>query len=161
MLVARQFIRLAKIVRQGRGVVAPKGMRSLLSVVGRQFRPHAQEDAHEFTRCLVDALQQALLRAHRVRDNTPDAWTSHVFRVFGGFLRSQVRCTSCGYTSNKHDPCMDLALELAPSVTSVERALRHFTVRRPRTPPPPMARPPPAATPASSRPPSPRGAGGL
>eukprot|EP00499_Haloplacidia_sp_CaronLabIsolate_P012147 CAMPEP_0196769176 /NCGR_PEP_ID=MMETSP1104-20130614/380_1 /TAXON_ID=33652 /ORGANISM="Cafeteria sp., Strain Caron Lab Isolate" /LENGTH=463 /DNA_ID=CAMNT_0042139261 /DNA_START=145 /DNA_END=1532 /DNA_ORIENTATION=+ len=127
-LVARQFARLVGIVRQGKGsVVAPKGMRSLLSVVGRQFRPHAQEDAHEFTRCLVDTLHQAVLRAHRVRDNTPDAWTSHVFRVFGGFLRSQVRCASCGFTSNKHDPCMDLALELARNVTSIERALKHFT----------------------------------
>ena len=51
-------------------------------------------------------------------------------QVFGGYLRSQIRCTraSCGFRSNKYDAFLDLSLELrGRSGKSVRGALRAFT----------------------------------
>lgn len=48
--------------------------------------------------------------------------------MFGGYLRSQVKCTKCNYNSNTYDPFMDLSLEVSgKSVNSLDDALREFT----------------------------------
>ncbi|KAL0337507.1 UNVERIFIED_CONTAM: Ubiquitin C-terminal hydrolase 22 [Sesamum calycinum] len=36
-------------------------------------------------------------------------------RVFSGILRSDVMCTSCGFTSTTYDPCVDISLDLEPN----------------------------------------------
>ena len=46
--------------------------------------------------------------------------------LFGGVLRSQVKCGSCGAESNTLDPFLDLSLELL-GCTSVAAALRKFS----------------------------------
>lgn len=54
--------------------------------------------------------------------------TTFVHRIFGGYLRSQVKCTKCGYCSNTYDPFLDLALEVSKkSITSVAAAFQEFT----------------------------------
>ena len=56
--------------------------------------------------------------------------TTLIHRVFGGYLRSQVRCTKCGYRSNTYDPFLDLALEVSKkSSNSVASAFGEFTRR--------------------------------
>ena len=48
--------------------------------------------------------------------------------MFGGYLRSQIRCTSCGFRSNKYDAFLDLSLELRGRAgKTVRGALRAFT----------------------------------
>lgn len=48
--------------------------------------------------------------------------------MFGGYFRSQVKCTKCNYSSNTYDPFMDLSLEVSgKSVNSLHDALRQFT----------------------------------
>ncbi|KAL6534908.1 hypothetical protein OROGR_013583 [Orobanche gracilis] len=39
-------------------------------------------------------------------------------RVFSGILRSDVMCTSCGFTSTTYDPCVDISLDLEPNHVS-------------------------------------------
>ena len=57
----------------------------------------------------------------------PDVeFTSFVYRIFGGKIRSQVKCTECDYESNTYDPFLDLSLEINHA-SSVEKALRRFT----------------------------------
>ena len=53
-------------------------------------------------------------------------FTSFIYRIFGGRIRSQVKCTECEYESNTYDPFLDLSLEITHA-RSVERALQHFT----------------------------------
>mmetsp|Transcript_22314 Transcript_22314/g.32942 ORF Transcript_22314/g.32942 Transcript_22314/m.32942 type:complete len:882 (-) Transcript_22314:87-2732(-) len=104
---------------------------------GYKFRPGRQEDAHEFLVHLLDAMQDGELRAAGInqnsrgwRDNLPihrlDE-TTLVHRIFGGYLRSQVQCTKCGYCSNTYDPFLDLALEVSKkSSTSIASAFQEF-----------------------------------
>ncbi|GFP97055.1 ubiquitin carboxyl-terminal hydrolase 22 [Phtheirospermum japonicum] len=43
-------------------------------------------------------------------------------RVFSGILRSDVMCTSCGFTSTTYDPCVDISLDLEPNHVSSKKA---------------------------------------
>ncbi|KAF9612689.1 hypothetical protein IFM89_003164 [Coptis chinensis] len=58
---------------------------------------------------------------------SPSAYDkSLVHKIFGGRLRSQVKCTECLNGSNKYDPFLDLSLEIAKA-DSLHKALMHFT----------------------------------
>uniref|UniRef100_A0A803MSW1 USP domain-containing protein n=1 Tax=Chenopodium quinoa TaxID=63459 RepID=A0A803MSW1_CHEQI len=51
---------------------------------------------------------------------------SLVHKIFGGRLRSQVKCLQCSHCSNTFDPFLDLSLEIIKA-DSVHKALSHFT----------------------------------
>ena len=105
---------------------------------GYKFRPGRQEDAHEFLVHLLDAMNDGELRAAGInqhisgwRDRLPVPRldeTTFVHRIFGGYLRSQVRCSKCGYRSNTYDPFLDLSLEVSKkSSNSLAYAVSEFT----------------------------------
>lgn len=95
------------------------------------FRLGRQEDAHEYLVALLDAMHEACLsRAfprHRPAENASTlsppprflrppppalAATTLVHALFGGVLRSQIRCLRCGYESNTYEPCVDVSLDV-------------------------------------------------
>lgn len=105
---------------------------------GYKFHKGRQEDAHEFLIHLLDAMHDGELRDAGIhvrksgwRDRLPVPRideTTFVHRVFGGYLRSQVRCTSCGFRSNTYDPFLDLSLEISRKhCNSVDSAFREYT----------------------------------
>lgn len=53
-------------------------------------------------------------------------YTSFIYQIFGGKIRSQLKCTQCDYESNTYDPFLDLSLEISRA-HSVQRALQRFT----------------------------------
>jgi hypothetical protein len=54
--------------------------------------------------------------------------TTLTHRMFGGYLRSQVRCTKCKYKSNTYDPFLDLSLEVSSkNIGSLYDALSEYT----------------------------------
>ncbi|XP_034691124.1 ubiquitin carboxyl-terminal hydrolase 23-like isoform X2 [Vitis riparia] len=62
-----------------------------------------------------------------VPSESPSAYEkSLVHKIFGGLLRSQVKCMQCSYCSNKFDPFLDLSLEIFKA-DSLHKALMHFT----------------------------------
>ncbi|XP_047949758.1 uncharacterized protein LOC125195657 isoform X2 [Salvia hispanica] len=64
-----------------------------------------------------------------VPSESPSAYEkSLVHKIFGGQLRSQVKCMQCSHCSNKFDPFLDLSLEIHKS-DSLYKALDHFTSR--------------------------------
>jgi len=51
--------------------------------------------------------------------------TNMIYQIFGGYLRSQVKCLECKYNSNTYDPCLDISLDIK-GCDSVKRALELF-----------------------------------
>jgi ubiquitin carboxyl-terminal hydrolase 36/42 len=102
--------------------LAPLAVVKNLRHIARSFRVGRQEDAHEFSRYLLEAMQAACVGARKLPAGVAE--TSFVARVFGGRLRSQIKC-ACGRASNTYDPFLDLSLEIARA-GSVDKALKRF-----------------------------------
>ncbi|XP_042446231.1 uncharacterized protein LOC122031170 isoform X1 [Zingiber officinale] len=107
-------------------IVSPSHLVKNLRCVSRSFRNLRQEDAHEYMVNLLESMHKCCLPSG-VPSESPSAYEkSLVHKIFGGRLRSQVKCTQCTYSSNKFDPFLDLSLEIAKT-NSLRNALTHFT----------------------------------
>ncbi|XP_018098273.2 ubiquitin carboxyl-terminal hydrolase 42 [Xenopus laevis] len=105
-------------------VIKPLAVYYGLHNIAGHFIQGRQEDAHEFLRYAIDALQQACLRDYDSLDiNTKG--TSLIHQIFGGYLRSQVKCLNCSGESNTFDQFMDLQLDIKNSKSIIE-ALKEY-----------------------------------
>ncbi|KAI7804050.1 putative ubiquitin carboxyl-terminal hydrolase 36, partial [Triplophysa rosa] len=95
-----------------------------LKKIARHFRFGSQEDAHEFLRYTIDAMQKACLSGYPKLDRQTQA-TTLIHQIFGGYLRSRVKCSVCKSVSDTYDPYLDIALEIRQAVNIV-RALELF-----------------------------------
>ncbi|XP_006886405.1 PREDICTED: ubiquitin carboxyl-terminal hydrolase 36 [Elephantulus edwardii] len=95
-----------------------------LKKIARHFRFGNQEDAHEFLRYTIDAMQKACLNGYAKLDRQTQA-TTLVHQIFGGYLRSRVKCSVCRSVSDTYDPYLDVALEIRQAANIV-RALELF-----------------------------------
>ncbi|XP_028990336.1 ubiquitin carboxyl-terminal hydrolase 42 isoform X2 [Betta splendens] len=98
-------------------VIKPIGVLNELKRIAKHFRYGSQEDAHEFLRYTVDAMQKSCLPGTKLDRQTQA--TTFIHQVFGGYLRSRVKCLNCKAVSDTFDPFLDITLEIktAPSVT--------------------------------------------
>ncbi|XP_062220580.1 uncharacterized protein LOC133919988 isoform X2 [Phragmites australis] len=97
-----------------------------LRCISRSFRNSRQEDAHELMVNLLESMHKCCLPSG-IPSESPSAYEkSLVHRIFGGCLRSQVRCTRCSHCSNKFDPFLDISLEIGNAATLM-KALQNFT----------------------------------
>ncbi|CAE6465534.1 unnamed protein product [Rhizoctonia solani] len=105
-----------------------------LNKIAKGMRQGRQEDAHEFLRYSVDALQRSALAIHcstSSKHPNPNkiphalAETSWVHTIFGGRLRSRVSCRTCHHCSDTFDSLLDLSVEINRS-TSLVQALGQF-----------------------------------
>lgn len=72
---------------------------------------YEQQDAHEFLISMLDRIHEKEGKTkYPNKDNVNCHCIAH--RVFSGLLRSDVTCTTCGFTSTTYDPCMDISLDL-------------------------------------------------
>ncbi|XP_047940665.1 ubiquitin carboxyl-terminal hydrolase 23-like [Salvia hispanica] len=109
-------------------ILEPKDLVSNLRCISRSFRNARQEDAHEYMVNLLESMHKCCLPSG-VPSESPSAYEkSLVHKIFGGRLRSQVKCTQCSYCSNKFDPFLDLSLEINRA-DSLYKALSHFTTK--------------------------------
>ncbi|XP_075575743.1 ubiquitin carboxyl-terminal hydrolase 36 [Pelecanus crispus] len=95
-----------------------------LKKIAQHIRFGNQEDAHEFLRYTIDAMQKACLNGCTKLDRQTQA-TTLVHQIFGGYLRSRVKCSVCKSVSDTYDPYLDLALEIRQAANIV-RALELF-----------------------------------
>ncbi|XP_048844260.1 ubiquitin carboxyl-terminal hydrolase 36-like [Brienomyrus brachyistius] len=95
-----------------------------LKKIARHFRFGSQEDAHEFLRYTIDAMQKACLSGYGKLDRQTQA-TTLVHQIFGGYLRSRVKCSVCKSVSDTYDPYLDIAVEIRQTANIV-RALELF-----------------------------------
>jgi len=143
----RLFLDLRNLIKHLHGNAtksfSPRSIANALSSLGSdgrksRFRLGRQEDAHEFLVHLLDSMKEGELRAAGI-DSRKSGWrdrlpiprldeTTLIHRIFGGYLRSQLLCPSCGYSSNTYDPFFDLDLEISKAnVCSVSDAVNEFT----------------------------------
>ncbi|XP_031623555.1 ubiquitin carboxyl-terminal hydrolase 3-like [Contarinia nasturtii] len=124
----------------GSKAISPESLFLVIWKVVPQFRGHRQHDAHEFLRYMLDRLHTELQCVTIPADSnsgthktTNKDWngsegsslstsepnstsfrnrSSIVTNIFGGTLQSEVRCLICGMESKKHDPFLDLSLDI-------------------------------------------------
>jgi len=106
-------------------VLAPTAFVGGLQQLSGSFRPGRQEDAHEYARCLLERLRESACGGG-VGDERVGSAACLVSQIFGGCLRSRVRCTKCAHTSDSFEPVLDLSLEVSRA-RSLEKALGDFT----------------------------------
>ncbi|SPO21608.1 related to ubiquitin carboxyl-terminal hydrolase 36 [Ustilago trichophora] len=102
-----------------------------LKSFAKPLRQGRQEDAHEYLRFLLEALQQSCLaRAPKsLKPDDPIRRTTFIQKTFGGKLRSRVTCHNCGYNSDTFDPFMDLSLDVRKGINSLTDAFRAFVAK--------------------------------
>ncbi|XVE71136.1 hypothetical protein DITRI_Ditri10aG0126100 [Diplodiscus trichospermus] len=107
-------------------ILAPNNLVSNLRCISRNFRNSRQEDAHEYMVNLLESMHKCCLPSG-VPSESPSAYEkSLVHKIFGGRLRSQVKCMQCSYCSNTFDPFLDLSLEIVKA-DSLHKVLKNFT----------------------------------
>ncbi|KAI6059461.1 ubiquitin carboxyl-terminal hydrolase 42 [Aix galericulata] len=104
--------------------IEPTHVISNLSRIGQHFRFGSQEDAHEFLRYTVDAMQEVCLNRSTELDRSSQA-TTIIHQIFGGFLRLRVKCLNCKAVSDTYEAFLDITLDIK-AVSSVTRALELF-----------------------------------
>lgn len=101
-----------------------------LRVVCRNLIPGAQEDAHEFLRYLVEAMEKAYLNRFKnhTEFDTKTKETTPLNQILGGYLRSAVRCLECGHVSTTFQHFQDLLLDIRKAQT-LDEALEAYFAR--------------------------------
>lgn len=112
--------------------IKPWPVYSKLRLVCKHLVPGHQEDAHEFLRYLVEAMEKAyLLRFKNSKEfDQYTKETTPLNQILGGYLKSSVRCLTCAHVSVTFQHFEDLLLDIR-KVNSIEEALdTHFARER-------------------------------
>lgn len=114
---------ITQVFANSGNVIKPIGVLNELKRIAKHFRFGSQEDAHEFLRYTVEAMQKSCLPGNSLDRQTQA--TTLIHQIFGGYLRSRVKCLNCKGVSDTFDPYLDIALDIknAPSIT---KALEQF-----------------------------------
>ncbi|KAI0650532.1 hypothetical protein C8Q79DRAFT_1035916 [Trametes meyenii] len=115
---------MAEVFSKSRSVT-PYPVITKLQAIAKHMRRGRQEDSHEFLRYFVDALQRSSLAGLPGKVDPKIAEKTWVYKVFGGLLRSRVKCLSCGYNSDTFDRMLDLSVDIA-GMTTLRDALKKF-----------------------------------
>ncbi|MCO5589682.1 hypothetical protein L7F22_043650 [Adiantum nelumboides] len=128
-----EMVKLAQKTISRNGSEMPIGPNAFihdLKSYARTLVKYRQEDAHEFLRFLLEAMQFcSLVRAPKsLKPFDPLRETTLVHKIFGGKLRSRVTCERCNHNSDTYDTILDLSLDIRKSNNSnIAGALEHFT----------------------------------
>ena len=90
--------------------LSPKDLAVNIKKLNKRFKLGKQCDCHEFVICLRDQFQLAILGPNQQELREEEKETSFLYQIFGGKLRSQVKCLSCKYESNMFESFLDLSL---------------------------------------------------
>lgn len=98
-----------------------------LRLIAKHMHFGRQEDAHEFIRYSIDAMQKSCLHGYSSKLDMHTKATTLVYRVFGGYLRSRVKCRQCKAVSDTFDPFLDVSLDInKQGCSDVRKCLEYF-----------------------------------
>ncbi|XP_031620724.1 ubiquitin carboxyl-terminal hydrolase 36 [Contarinia nasturtii] len=110
--------------------IKPYLVYSKLRIVCKHLVLGQQEDAHEFLRYLMEAMEKAYLS--RIQKSSQlDQYskeTTPINQILGGYLKTSVRCLSCGHESVTFQHFEDLLLDIRKANT-LEEALDLYFAR--------------------------------
>ncbi|XP_055533735.1 ubiquitin carboxyl-terminal hydrolase 36 isoform X2 [Wyeomyia smithii] len=112
------------------GAIKPYLVYSKLRLVCKHLVPGRQEDAHEFLRYLMEAMEKSFLsRFDKSKElDQYSKETTPLNQILGGYLRSEVKCLSCQHTSTTFQHFEDLLLDIRKA-NSIEEALDVYFAR--------------------------------
>lgn len=114
--------------KEGSSPLSPGRILSQLQNIGSQLGNGREEDAHEFLRYAIDAMQSVCLKeAGGKALGSLEEETTLMGLTFGGYLRSKIKCTKCQGKSERQERMMDLTVEIEGDIGTLEEALRKFT----------------------------------
>ncbi|XP_050770316.1 ubiquitin carboxyl-terminal hydrolase 42-like [Gymnogyps californianus] len=113
-----------KVLYFSTSAIQPWAVIRVLTRIGEHFQVGMQEDAHEFLRYTVNAMQRACLSGSSDLDISSQA-TTIVHQIFAGVLRSRVTCVSCKGVSDSYEAFLDVPLDIK-AASSVTAALEDF-----------------------------------
>ncbi|KAK6130672.1 hypothetical protein DH2020_035574 [Rehmannia glutinosa] len=123
-----EFEALVKKAKEGNYPLSPARIMSQMQHVASHLVHGKEEDAHEFLRYAIDAMQLVCLKEAGVKLPTSlDEETTLLGLTFGGYLQSKIECMRCGGISKQHERIMDLTIEIGGEIGTLEDALRQFT----------------------------------
>ncbi|KAF8023335.1 hypothetical protein BT93_F0747 [Corymbia citriodora subsp. variegata] len=123
-----EFESLIQKAKEGTSPISPIRIVSQLQKIGSQLHNGREEDAHEFLRCAIDAMQSiCLVKSVEMESGSSEEETTLMGLTFGGCLRSKIRCTKCQVKSERQERMMDLTVEIEGDIGTLEQALRQFT----------------------------------
>ncbi|XP_013382197.1 ubiquitin carboxyl-terminal hydrolase 3-like [Lingula anatina] len=126
---------LIQLWQGNKSAISPESLFSVIWKVVPRFRGYQQQDAHEFMRYLLDRLHTELLTLLPYPNPSspyigPKGKSTIVTAIFGGLLQNEVNCLICGTDSKKHDPFLDLSLDIPDckeGLVNLSECLSHFT----------------------------------
>lgn len=104
--------------------ILPGYFTSNLKALSKTLRLGRQEDAHEFYMFLLSAFQKSSIAGLGKLPPKVEE-TALIYQIFGGKLRSQLKCFGCKATSNNFEACLDLSVDLSNADT-VEKTLDNY-----------------------------------
>ncbi|ORY90689.1 hypothetical protein BCR35DRAFT_105268 [Leucosporidium creatinivorum] len=113
--------------KKGRASYAPTNITKNLRRIAQHFRFGRQEDSHEFLRFCIDNMQLSEMFGKDPKLPQAIKDSTFVHQIFGGRLRSRVKCLTCDHPSDTFDSVLDLSLDLPRGIRSVKDALEEFT----------------------------------
>ncbi|TKV94762.1 hypothetical protein SEVIR_9G316900v4 [Setaria viridis] len=97
-----------------------------LKSISSNFESGVQQDAQEFFFDLLEKLDEAYVSPRSSEEPSSTEEGGIAKQIFGGRLKSQLRCPECKRCSDKSEPFIDLSLEVT-MVESLMDALHSFT----------------------------------
>ncbi|XP_058066113.1 LOW QUALITY PROTEIN: ubiquitin carboxyl-terminal hydrolase 36 [Anopheles bellator] len=107
--------------------IKPYLVYSKLRLVCKHLVQGRQEDAHEFLRYLVEAMEKSFLGRYK-NSKELDQYskeTTPLNQILGGYLRSEVKCLSCQHVSTTFQHFEDLLLDIRKA-NSIDEALELY-----------------------------------
>lgn len=112
------------LTQKEKQAVQPFGVFTRLKYICRHLLYGKQEDAHEFLRFLIESMEECFLLRfsnHKILDEYSKR-TTPLNHIFGGYIKSVVRCLSCNYESVTYQYFQDIILDIRKA-DNIEDAL--------------------------------------